>query len=90
MAVIKADTSSIKIKIDRYNGYYNAEQFDVYAEKIPSVDRKISEVERDELFLLFSKLFTDRVSPKNYIIAEDGVYIIDTAFTNIHLQDFYR
>lgn len=55
------------------------EQIEIYAKKIKPVDRKVSRREIDEVFKIIKIAnFTDFET--NFIIAQDGIYFIDTEF----------
>lgn len=57
-----------------------SDQLDIYAERIESVDRKLTDEEVDELVrLLDASGYTD-LWPENFILAKDGLYFIDTEF----------
>ncbi len=61
----------------------------VYAERIKEVNRKITSEEAYELLRLFEATGFSDIHWGNIIIANDGVYIIDTEFTNFWIARFY-
>jgi hypothetical protein len=54
----------------------------IYAERIQASNRKITSEEVSELLRLFEATGFSDIHWGNVIIAEDGIYIIDTEFTN--------
>lgn len=85
IAVLKSEKSDITFKGSFYDkGYYNLEtnNLDVYAEEVSSCDRKLSNEEMDELFLLIEKSRYTDLWPANFIIAEKATYLIDTEFNS--------
>jgi hypothetical protein len=84
VAVIE-DTESLKIKGREYldNLYaFDSRQIKIYAEKISSVERKLSREEIDEFIQIIAAANFSDLRPENIIVAkaEDGVYLIDTEF----------
>lgn len=67
----------------------HARNVSVYAEKIKKSTREITSEEIAELIRLFEATGYTDIQWDNLIIAEDGVYIIDTEFDNFWLADFY-
>lgn len=61
----------------------------IYAERIQASNRKITSEEVSELLRLFEATGFSDIHWGNVIIAEDGVYIIDTEFTNFWVHRFY-
>ncbi|MFI5342905.1 MAG: DUF648 domain-containing protein [Chlamydiales bacterium] len=67
----------------------SSDSFTVYAEKIKEVDRTINPEEVSELLRLFEATGFSDIHWENIIVAEDGVYIIDSAFTNFWVDSLY-
>lgn len=61
----------------------------VYAEMIRKANRSITSEEVSELLRLFEATGFSDIHWGNMIVAEDGIYIIDTEFTNFWLDRFY-
>jgi hypothetical protein len=61
----------------------------IYAERIQKSNRKITSEEVSELLRLFEATGFSDIHWGNVIIAEDGVYVIDTEFTNFWVHRFY-
>ncbi len=61
----------------------------VYAEKIQKAERKITAEEVSELLRLFEATGFCDIHWGNVIVAKDGVYIIDTEFTNFWVDRLY-
>lgn len=61
----------------------------VYAERIQGSNRKITSEEISELLRLFEATGFSDIHWGNIITAEDGVYVIDTEFTNFWVARFY-
>jgi len=82
IAVVE-EVESLKVSGHDYrDGLYDiySTQIKIYAETVPSVDRKLSRDEIDELIhVITTSNFTDLL-PENIIVAEDGIYFIDTEF----------
>lgn len=57
-----------------------SDQIKIYAEKINSVERKLSRDEIDELIQVIAIANFLDLWPENIVIAKDGVYFIDTEF----------
>jgi hypothetical protein len=79
--VVAKETDSIEVEGVEYNfGQYQVSsgQVKVYAEKIEPVKRMLTREEIDELFLLVELGNIVDIWPKNFILAEDGLYLIDT------------
>lgn len=90
MIVIDDDNTHIKL---RTNASLNIRapkgDITVYAEKIRESNRKITSEEVSELLCLFETTGFSDIHWGNIIVAEDGVYIIDTEFTNFWVAKFY-
>lgn len=82
VAVVK-DTESLNVigSETTDNLYdFHSEQVKIYAEKIKKVKRKLSRDEIDELIqIIAASNFLD-LWPANIVVAEDGIYFIDTEF----------
>lgn len=61
----------------------------IYAQRINASDRAIRLEEVTELLRLFEATGYSDIHWGNIIIGEDGVYIIDTEFTNFWVHQFY-
>ncbi|MFI5342903.1 MAG: hypothetical protein ACHQUC_01655, partial [Chlamydiales bacterium] len=61
----------------------------VYAERIKGANRAINPAEVAELLRLFEATGFSDINWENIIVAEDGVYIIDTEFTNFWESRLY-
>ena len=61
----------------------------VYAERIQSSNRKITPAEVSELLRLFEATGSSDITWSNIIVAEDGVYIINTEFANFWIPGLY-
>ncbi|MEC7840536.1 MAG: hypothetical protein VX777_10920 [Chlamydiota bacterium] len=76
-------TESLKVSgWDASDNLYevNSNQIKIFAEIITSVDRKLSREEIDEIIqVIATSNFVD-MCPANIVVAEDGVYFIDTEF----------
>jgi hypothetical protein len=80
--VIDDSRTTIKFYTDTRLSIGSIHIVGVYAEKIQSSDRAITYEEASELFHLFQVTGFWDFHWENVIIAEDGVYIIDTEFRN--------
>lgn len=58
----------------------HTDQIKIYAEKIESVDRKLTRDEIDELIQIIAVSNFIDLWPENILIAADGIYFIDTEF----------
>lgn len=82
VAIIKNRTSLLKMtgheSPDGQSYYIDSSQIAVYAKRIQGVDRKFTREEIDQFILIVVvKRWTD-LHPENIILAEDGIYLIDT------------
>ncbi len=57
-----------------------SDQVKIYAEEIKSIERKLSREEIDELIKVIAAANFIDLWPENIVVAEDGVYFIDTEF----------
>lgn len=82
VAVVK-QTKSLKVSGWHYiDNLYDiqSDQIRIYAERITSVDRKLSREEIDEIIqVIATSQFAD-LWPSNIVLADDGIYFIDTEF----------
>lgn len=82
VAVFDEGNKSIEVKgysfgsRDHYQFY--SDQVEVHAEHIESVNRKISREEIDELIQAIACSNFGDLWPQNFMIAQDGIYFIDT------------
>lgn len=82
IAVVE-DTELLKISGWEYldNLYdINSDQVKIYAEKIKGVERKLTRNEIDELIQVIATANFIDLWPQNIVVAEDGIYFIDTEF----------
>lgn len=88
IAVINEGLSKFSVGIGRNlepHPEYN--NLTVYAERIKPTDRKLSLEEAIEFMILLEKSGFNDFFGQNIFIAEDGIYIIDTEFTNFTPED---
>lgn len=78
------ESSAIKVGIEVIKGHIEmvSDNFEIYAENITRVERKLTCEEMEELIILLKKTRFDDIHCGNFIVAEEGIYIIDTEFTN--------
>lgn len=77
------DADTLKIEgYDYTNNFYdfNSTDIKIYAEEIRKVNRKLTRQEIDELIQLIAAANFVDIWPENFVIAEDGLYFIDTEF----------
>lgn len=90
MIVIDDEIASIKLRTSAGLDIRAPEGcFTIYAERIQESNRKITFEEVSELLRLFEATGFSDIHWGNVIIAEDGVYVIDTEFTNFWVHRFY-
>lgn len=67
---------------DTKDGLYDmqSKQITIYAEKIKSIERKLSIEEIDEFIQIVDEANFVDLNPENIVVAEDGLYFIDTEF----------
>jgi hypothetical protein len=86
------NAESLKVTGWEYFNLYdfNSDQIKIYAEKIERIERKLTRVEIDELIQVFAMAnFTD-LNPENILVAEDGIYFIDTECQSFSRQIHWR
>lgn len=90
MIVIKDNQANLKLRTSAgLDIAVPAYDTTVYAERIQESNRKITAEETSELLRLFEATGFSDIHWGNIIIAKDGVYIIDTEFTNFWVARFY-
>jgi|GEM_PF-1371878 len=90
--VVIDDHKNVKLRVEENLSITPSSETDliVYAEKIKEADRKVTVEEVSELITLFDAAGFGDIQWSNLIIAHDGIYIIDTEFTNFWiLPHFY-
>lgn len=67
---------------DTKDGLYDlqSKQITIYADKIKSIERKLSIEEIDEFIQTVDEANFVDLNPENIVVAEDGLYFIDTEF----------
>ncbi len=86
IAVVE-DVELLKISgWEAYSGYYeiHSDQIKIYAEAIKPIERKLSRDEINELIQAIVKAKFIDLWPENIVVAEDGVYFIDTEFKSFN------
>ncbi|MFN4173636.1 MAG: hypothetical protein ACK4HV_00830 [Parachlamydiaceae bacterium] len=87
--IVADDSQPLKIKVNPDHSIIAESYVDVYAIRVNRSNRKITVDEVKELLVLFEAVGFSDIHWGNIIIAEDGVYIIDTEFTNFWIHRFY-
>lgn len=87
--IVMDDTANLQLQIDRRCNIVAEGGVRVYAERIQSCSRRITPEEVTELLRLFEATGFSDIHWGNVIVAADGVYIIDTEFTNFWIMSFY-
>ena len=90
MIVIPDVTTNLALYIDKNLCIQtSSDGITVYAEPIQGVKRAITAEEVSELLRLFEATGFNDIHWSNVIVAQDGVYIIDTEFTNFWATRLY-
>lgn len=82
IAVVEDSGSLNVIGRETSNNFYevHSDQVKIYAEEIQYVERKLSRDEINELIQIIAAAHFVDLCPANIIVAENGVYLIDTEF----------
>lgn len=81
IAVIKNNSEMILIHLDEKMELLTSD-LHVYSEQIHPVNRKMTPKENEELKRIISDTGYRDLHPNNFIIANDGIYFIDTEYSN--------
>lgn len=84
----KGDDLKLRLRED-LSIFASSNGVEVYAEKIRESSRKVTTEEVAELLRLFEMAGFNDIHWGNVIVADDGVYIVDTEFTNFWVNRFY-
>lgn len=96
--MVVEDCEKVNLQIDEYGSIavsFDSESYEfntkvtVYAEQIYKRSKPITSEEVKELLMLFEATGFSDINWNNIIVAEDGVYVIDTEFTNFWVHRFY-
>lgn len=87
--IVADESEPLKIRVNPDHSITAESAVDVYAVRVNRSDRKITSDEVKELLALFEAAGFSDIHWGNIIIAADGVYIIDTEFTNFWIHRFY-
>lgn len=87
--VVIDGTSDLRFRSDSYLDLIADNSVTIYAEKIRSANREMTAEEESELQRLVEATKYGDGHASNFIVAEDGVYIIDTEFENFDITKFY-
>lgn len=87
--IVAEESEPLKIRVNSDHSITAESSVDVYAVRVNRADRKITSDEVKELLALFEAVGFSDIHWGNIIIAADGVYIIDTEFTNFWINRFY-
>jgi hypothetical protein len=82
IAVISEDKKAIGFKLDGLEIRPSDAHVKIYAERVHSVERKLSLEEAIEFMIVLEKTGFNDFGGVNFFFCEDGVYFIDTEYTN--------
>ncbi len=86
--IVIGDQANLNLSTDSNLNINSSDDVKVYAERIQGTDRRITSKEASELLRLFEATGYSDIHWENIIVAADGVYIIDTEFTNFWVMRF--